>query len=89
MNVSIFDWIFICLNLLSESLILSSYSFSIYILNEYEDEISDPNKKVEASKETITDTHVRNTSVGIVSVKPAALDDATSPLSNDSDSGDG
>ena len=30
-------------------------------------------KKFEASKEPITDTHVRNTSVGIVSVKPAAV----------------
>ena len=30
-------------------------------LDEYEDEISDSDKKVEASKEAITDTHVRNT----------------------------
>ena len=42
-------------------------------LYEYEDEISDSNKKVEASKEPIADTHVCNTSVGIVSVKPAAV----------------
>ena len=32
-----------------------------YNLDEYEDEISDSDKKVEASKEPITDTHVRNT----------------------------
>ena len=30
-------------------------------LDEYEDEISDLDKNVEASKEPITDTHVRNT----------------------------
>ena len=29
--------------------------------DEYEDEISDSSKQVEASKEPITDTHVRNT----------------------------
>ena len=43
-----------------------------YNLDEYEDEISDSDKNVEASKEPIIDTHVRNTSVGIVSVKLAA-----------------
>ena len=42
-------------------------------LDEYEDEISDSDKKVEASKEPITDSHVRNTSVGILSVKPTAV----------------
>ena len=42
-------------------------------LDEYEDEISDSSKQVEASKEPITDTHIRNTSVGILSVKPAAV----------------
>ena len=42
-------------------------------LDEYEDEISDSDKKVEASKEPITDTHVRNTSIGIVSVKPVVV----------------
>ena len=36
--------------------------------DEYEDEISDSDKKVEASKEPITDTHVHNTSVGTTSV---------------------
>ena len=41
--------------------------------DEYEDEISDSDKNVEVSKEPITDTHVSNTSVGIVSVKPAAV----------------
>ena len=41
--------------------------------DEYEDEISDSDKKFEASKETITDTHVRNTPVGTKSVKPAAV----------------
>ena len=40
---------------------------------EHEDEISDLSKQVEASKEPIIDNHVRNTSVGIVSVKPAAV----------------
>ena len=34
----------------------------------YEDEISDSSKQVEASKEPITDTHFRNTSVGTTSV---------------------
>ena len=42
-------------------------------LDEYEDEIIDSDKNIEASKELITDTHVRNTSVGIISVKPAAV----------------
>ena len=41
--------------------------------DEHEDEISDSSKQVEASKEPIKDTHVLNTSVGIVSVKPAAV----------------
>ena len=43
--------------------------------DEYEDEISDSSKKVEASKEAITDTHifnrVRNLLGGIVSFNPA------------------
>ena len=42
-------------------------------LDEYEDEISDSDIKVEASKEPIIDTHVCNASVGIVSVKPAVV----------------
>ena len=42
-------------------------------MDEHEDEISDLSKQVEASKEPITDTHVCNTSVGIVIVKPAAV----------------
>ena len=42
-------------------------------LDEYEDEISESDKNVEARKEPITDTCVRNTSVGIVNVKPAAV----------------
>ena len=42
-------------------------------LDEYEDEISDSDKNVEARKQPITDTHVSNTSVGIISVKPAAV----------------
>ena len=41
--------------------------------DKYEDEISDSSKHFELSKEPITDTHVRNTSFGIVSVKPAAV----------------
>ena len=41
--------------------------------DEYKDEISDSDKNVEASKEPITDTHICNTSVGIISVKPAAV----------------
>ena len=36
--------------------------------DEYEDEIIDLDKNVEASKEPITDTHVRNTSIGTNSV---------------------
>ena len=36
--------------------------------DEYEDEIIDLSKQVEASKEPIKDTHVRNTSVGTTSV---------------------
>ena len=42
-------------------------------LDEYKDEISDLSKQVEASKEPITDTHVCNTSVGIISVDPAVI----------------
>ena len=42
-------------------------------LGEYKDEISDSSKQFDASKEPITDNHVRNTSVGIVSAKPAAV----------------
>ena len=41
--------------------------------DEYKDEISDWSKQVEASKEPITDTHVRNTSVGTTSVDPYVL----------------
>ena len=41
--------------------------------DEHDDEISDSYKKFEASKEPITDTHVCNTSVGIVSVNPSAV----------------
>ena len=37
-------------------------------LNEYEDEIIDSDKKVEANKEPITDTHVHDKSVGTTSV---------------------
>ena len=44
-----------------------------YNLDEYEDEISDSDKKVEAKKKPITDTHVRNTSVGTTSVDPAVI----------------
>ena len=40
---------------------------------EYEDKISDSSKQVEASKEPITYTHVRNTSVGTTSVDPAVI----------------
>ena len=40
---------------------------------EYEDEISDLSKQVEASKEPITDTHVCNTAVGTTSVDPALI----------------
>ena len=43
-----------------------------YNLDDYEDEISDLDKNPEAIKETITDTHVRNTSVGTTSVNPSA-----------------
>ena len=39
----------------------------------YKYEISDLDKKVEASKEPITDTRVSNTSVGIVSANPSAV----------------
>ena len=41
--------------------------------DEYKDEISDLDKKVEVSKEPITDNHVCNTSVGVISVKPAGV----------------
>ena len=41
--------------------------------DEYEDEISDLSKQFEESKEPITDTHVRNTSVGTTSVDPAVI----------------
>ena len=44
-----------------------------YNLGEYEDEISDSDKKVETRKEPITDTHVRNKSVGIIGVKPSVV----------------
>ena len=40
-------------------------------LNEYEDRISDSDQKVEASKESIKDTHVHNTSFGTTSVNSA------------------
>ena len=47
---------------------------SAYIfLNEYDYEISDSDKNVEASKEPIKDTHVHNTSVGTTSVDSAAI----------------
>ena len=42
-------------------------------LDEYEDEIIYSSKQVEARKESITDTHVRNTSVGTTSVNPAVI----------------
>ena len=42
----------------------TAYTF----LNSYDDEISDSDKMVEASKEPIKDTHVHNTSVGTTSV---------------------
>ena len=41
--------------------------------DEQEDEISYSDKKVELSKEPITDTHVHNTSVGTTSVYPAVI----------------
>ena len=41
--------------------------------DEYEYEISDSYKKVEARKEPIIDTHVCNTSVGTTSVDPAVI----------------
>ena len=44
-----------------------------YNLDEYEDEISDSDKNPEARKEPITDTHVRNTSVGTTSFDPAVI----------------
>ena len=42
-------------------------------LDEYEVEISDLDKNIEAIKEPIIDTYVLNTSVGIVSVNPSAV----------------
>ena len=48
-----------------------------YESDEHEVEIRDSSKQVEASREPIADTHTvdrgRNLSVGIVSVKPAAV----------------
>ena len=44
-----------------------------YNLDEYEAEISDYDKKPEARKEPITDTHVCNTSVGTTSVYPYVI----------------
>ena len=41
--------------------------------DEYEDEISDSSKQVEASKEPIPYNHVCNTSVGTTSVNPAVI----------------
>ena len=41
---------------------------AVTFLNEYEDDISDSDKKVEASKEPIKDTHVHDTSVGTTHV---------------------
>ena len=37
-------------------------------LNSYDDEINDSSKQIETSKDTIKDTHVRDTSVGTTSV---------------------
>ena len=52
----------------------STFNDSAYNnLDEYKDEKSDSDKKVEAGKDPVTDTHVRNRSVGIVSVKPAVF----------------
>ena len=42
-------------------------------MDDYEYEISDSDKKLEARKEPITDTHVCNTSVGTTSVDPAVI----------------
>ena len=44
----------------------TAYTF----LNSYDDEISDSDKMVEASKEPIKDTHVHKTSVGTNNVDP-------------------
>ena len=41
--------------------------------DEYKDEISDSDKKVEAIKEPITDTHVCNTLIGTTSVDSAVI----------------
>ena len=43
-----------------------------YNLYEYKYEISYSSKQIEASKEPITETRVRNTPVGIVSVQPSS-----------------
>ena len=52
---------------------VSTVNNSAYIfLNEYDYEISDSDKNVDASKEPIKDTHVNNTSVGTTSVDSAA-----------------
>ena len=42
-------------------------------MDEYEDEISDSDKKPEASKDPIIDTHVRNTLVGTTSADPSVI----------------
>ena len=44
-----------------------------YNEDEHKYEISDSSKQVEASKEPITYTHVRNTSIRIVGVKPSTV----------------
>ena len=49
------------------------HNLAYYNSDKHEDEIIYLDKKVEAVKEPITDTHVCNTSVVIVSVKPAAV----------------
>ena len=41
--------------------------------DEYEDKISDLSKQVDASKDPISDTYVRNTSVGTTSVDPDVI----------------
>ena len=42
---------------------LTVKDLTYYNVDEYKDEISDSDKKIDASKDLITDTHVRNTSV--------------------------
>ena len=49
------------------------FDWAYHNSDEYEDEISDSSKHVEASKEPITVTHVCNTSVGTTSVNPAVI----------------